>query len=73
MAIQMRRGLLNNFDSTKLVSGEIAVATDSTMIGVAKSPSEFVELATQEDLDNVYGGDVSVVGTCLVFTHEDEE
>lgn len=67
MAIQMRRGLLNDFDSSKLVSGEIAVATDTNMIGVAKSPEEFVELATKEDLNSVYGGTVEVQGKVLIF------
>lgn len=67
MAIQMRRGLLNDFDSSKLVSGEIAVATDTNMIGVAKSPDEFVELATKEDLNSVYGGTVEVQGKVLIF------
>lgn len=67
MAIQMRRGLLNDFDSSKLVSGEIAVATDTNMIGVAKSPSEFVELATKEDLESVFGGTVEVQGKVLIF------
>ena len=72
MAIQMRRGALSRFDSSRLVAGEIAVATDDNMIGVAKSPTEFLELATQEDLASVYGGTVEVEGQCLVFYSGDE-
>lgn len=68
MAIQLRRGSIDDFDSSKLVSGELAVATDTNMIGVAKSPDEFVELATKDDLDSVFGGSVEVVGKVLVFS-----
>lgn len=68
MAIQLRRGSIDDFDSSKLVSGEFAVAIDTNLIGVAKSPDEFVELATKEDLDSVFGGSVEVVGKVLVFS-----
>lgn len=67
MAIQMRRGLYADLDTSKLVSGEIVVATDSNRdyIGVAKAPSNVVQLATQTDLENAVTPTVS--GTCLVF------
>lgn len=70
MAIQLRRGLVNDFNSSKLKSGEFAVATDANMIGVAKSPDEFVELATKEDLSSVIGGSVEVRGKILVISHD---
>lgn len=51
MAIQMRRGLRANLDTSKLVAGEIVVATDEDFVGVAKAPSQLIELATKDDID----------------------
>lgn len=47
MAIQMRRGAYADLDTSKLVAGELVVATDTGFIGVATSPSHVVELAHQ--------------------------
>lgn len=51
MAIQMRRGALANLDRSKLVAGEIVVATDEDFVGVAKAPSQVIQLATTDMLD----------------------
>lgn len=72
MAIQMRRGLYANLDKSKLVAGEIVVATDNARdyVGVAKAPNNVIDLATQNDLQNVVvqKGGVGVVGETLIFT-----
>lgn len=70
MAIQMRRGNLANLDKSKLVAGEIVVATDENYVGVAKAPSNVIELATKDDLHNIIveEGGVTVVNETLVFT-----
>lgn len=57
MAIQMRRGLYANLDRSKLVAGEVVVALDKDnnnrdFIGLAKGPSNVVQLATQDDVRN---------------------
>ena len=49
MAIQMRRGLRANLDTSKLVPGEIAVSLDTGEISV-KCTNETVELASKEDV-----------------------
>lgn len=53
MAIQMRRGLWANLDTSKLVAGEIVCGTDAGTdhVGIAKAPSQLIELATKEDID----------------------
>lgn len=51
MAIQMRRGALANLDRSKLVAGEIVVATDEDYVGVAKAPSQVLQLVTTDMLD----------------------
>ena len=58
MAIQMRRGLKADLDTSKLVAGEIVVATDSNedYIAVAKAPSSVVQLATKNDVTNAVSG-----------------
>ena len=69
MAIQMRRGLVADLDKSKLVAGEIVVGLDSNKdyIGVAKSPSNVVQLATQDDVKNastpVLRGETLVFGS----------
>lgn len=72
MAIQMRRGLLANLDKSRLVAGEIVVATDSgtDYVGVAKAPNNVIDLATRNDLANVVieNGGVAVKNEVLVFT-----
>lgn len=58
MAIQMRRGLKANLDTSRLVAGEIVVATDANedYVAVAKAPSDVIQLATKDELDgDVYG------------------
>lgn len=66
MAIQMRRGAKANLDTSKLVAGEIVVATDQNedYIAVAKAPSNVVQLATKDMVDNA-GGHLEVDGTKL--------
>ena len=61
MAIQIRRGAYANLDTSRLVAGEPYVTTDSghDIVGVAKSPSEVIELATKDDLDNLINVDAS--------------
>ena len=69
MAIQMRRGLVADLDKSKLVAGEIVVGLDSNKdyIGVAKAPSNVVQLATQDDVKNastpVLRGETLVFGS----------
>lgn len=70
MAIQMRRGNEANLDKSKLVSGEIAVSLDEERVRVSKGNGETIDLATQDDLQNIitYDGAVSVVGKTLTFS-----
>ena len=72
MAIQMRRGNYTNLDKSKLVAGEIVVATDNAhnYVGVAKAPNNVIQLASQDDLQNIVmqKGGVAVVNETLVFT-----
>ena len=65
MAIQMRRGLIADLDTSKLVAGEIVVGLDANtdFIGVAKAPSNVVQLATKDDLQDT--GHLVVDGTKL--------
>lgn len=49
MAIQMRRGLRADLDTSKLVAGEIAVSLDTGEVSV-KCTSKTVELASKEDV-----------------------
>lgn len=76
MAIQMRRGNYANLDKSKLVAGEVVVATDNAhnYVGVAKAPNNVIDLATQDDLQNIIleKGGVAVVDECLIFKPEDE-
>ena len=67
MAIQMRRGLKANLDPSKVVAGEIVMATDLSedYIAIAKSPSNLVQLATKDMVDNA--GIPTVVGKKLIF------
>lgn len=53
MAIQMRRGLKANLDTSRLVAGEMVVATDANedYVAVAKAPSDVIQLATKDELD----------------------
>lgn len=66
MAIQMRRGLIADLDTSKLVAGEIVVGLDANEdnIGVAKGASDVVWLATKDDIPaNI--GTLTVDGTKL--------
>ena len=66
MAIQMKRGELAYLDKSRLSAGEMVVATDEDYIGVAKAPSNVVQLATMKDVKrkgNIY----AVVDGCLTF------
>lgn len=65
MAIQMRRGLLANYDESKMVAGEIAVTTDSTdadqQVFVAFAPGDSKRILTETDLEEM-GGDLTATG-----------
>lgn len=65
MAIQMRRGQYADLDKSKLVAGEIVVALDNNKdyVGVAKAPSDVIELATKDDIAQT--GRLVVEGTKL--------
>lgn len=67
MAIQMRRGLLADLDKSKLVAGEIVVALDNNKdyIGVAKAPSNVVELASKDYVDDSFNP--TVTGETLIL------
>lgn len=71
MAIQMRRGAYANLDASKLVAGEFVVATDAgkDFVGVAKAPDDLIQLATQDDLDNVMSvaGEATVENGCFTI------
>lgn len=62
MAIQMRRGAYANLDKSKLVAGEIVMSTDTNYVGIAKAPSQVLQLATTDMLElpvastNILGG-----------------
>ena len=51
MAIQMRRGAYANLDKSKLVAGEIVMSTDTNYVGIAKAPSQVLQLATTDMLE----------------------
>lgn len=53
MAIQMRRGLYADLDKSKLVAGEIVMSTDSGYVGIAKAPSDVMQLATVDMLGGI--------------------
>ena len=65
MAIQMRRGLLANYDEDKMVAGEIAVTTDSAdadqKIFVAFAPGDSKRILTETDLEGI-GGELTATG-----------
>ncbi len=67
MAIQMRRGLKANLDTSRLVAGEIVVATDQNYVGIAKAPNDVIELATKEDIENT--GHLEVQGETLKWVN----
>lgn len=66
MAIQMRRGLKADLDKSKLVAGEIVVKTDAREVGVAVAPSDVIDLATKDDIQN---GHLSVDGHKLKWVN----
>lgn len=70
MAIRMRRGEFANLDKSKLVGGEVVVATDEEYVGVAQSPNNVIDLVTKNDLANVIieNGGVAVSNEVLIFT-----
>ena len=51
MAIQLRRGNYNDFDPTRMMSGEIAVCLDNGYVFVTLSPGNAVQLGTAETLE----------------------
>ena len=65
MAIQIRRGMYADLDKSKLVAGEVVVALDNNKdyVGVAKAPSDVIELATKDDIAQT--GRLVVEGTKL--------
>jgi hypothetical protein len=63
MAIQIRRGAATDFDSTKMVSGELAVSTDgSHKVWATGAAGDCWELQSAEDAIT----DVKVNGTSVV-------
>lgn len=65
MAIQMRRGLLANYDEDKMVAGEIAVTTDADtdkqQVYVAFAPGTSKRILTETDLEGM-GGELTATG-----------
>lgn len=68
MAIQLRRGLEANFDASRMVAGEPFVMLDNDLkrVGVAKGPSDIIELATKDDLANLYSASFEIVNGDLI-------
>lgn len=57
MAIQQRRGADADFDSTKMLPGELAVTTDGTRkVYVAFAPGDTKELASAEEVQEIVDG-----------------
>lgn len=69
MAIQMRRGALADLDKSRLVNGEVVVASDEEYVGVAQAPNKVIDLATKNDLKNIIieNGGVVVANEVLTF------
>lgn len=68
MAIQMRRGAYSNLDKSKLVAGEVVIATSGQQfVGIAKAPNDVIQLATHDDLDNIVEATSSVIDGCFTF------
>lgn len=56
MAIQIRRGASTDFDSTKMVAGELAVSTDGThKVWATGTAGDCWELASTDDVEGVTG------------------
>lgn len=55
MAIQVRRGAYADLDKSRLVAGEFVMGTDanSNYVGIAKAPSDVIELATKDDIEGI--------------------
>ena len=70
MSIKMRRGDFADLDTTRLVGGEIAVTDDPNKVYVKTAGGDVIDLATQDDLQNVVTveGAVTVNNGCLTFT-----
>ena len=70
MAIQNRRGNAANLDKSKLVAGEFAVCLDQKKVCVSQGNGNTIDLATQDDLNNVIAnvGATRVDNGCLIFT-----
>lgn len=71
MAIQMRRGLVADLDRSRLVAGEVVVGLDNdkNFVGVAKAPSDVIELATKDDLNNIYSVSFEIInGDLIAYT-----
>lgn len=56
MAIRVRRGLFADLDTSRLVSGEPVMATDNDkkFVGFARAAGDLIELATKDDINNLY-------------------
>lgn len=50
MAIQIRRGNIQDFDSSKLLPGEWAVSLDNKKVFIAFAPGDTKQMATYEDM-----------------------
>lgn len=72
MAIKMRRGNHANLDTTKLQGGEIAVTDNPNKVIVKTNNGNVIDLATQDDLQNVIAnmGAVRVTDETLIFVSQ---
>lgn len=52
MAIQMRRGNAANYDGTKMLPGEFAVATDEEELYIAFATGNSKKVLTEDDMDS---------------------
>ena len=53
MAIQMRRGNAANYDETKMLPGEFAVATDEEELYIAFATGNSKKVLTEDDFENI--------------------
>lgn len=70
MAIQMRRGLLANYDKNKMLAGELAVTTDTEsqnqQVFVAFAPGKSKRILTEDDLPSPPSTNGTYHLTCTV-------
>lgn len=70
MAIQQRKGNFEDLDTTKLVGGELVITDDPSKVIAKTQNGEILDLATQDDLNNVIAnmGAVRVEEEVLIFS-----